>query len=141
MEYKGKNGSRKTKSEAITLTHIRIDGGLGQFASGRYDGKWSDSGFILKRESIGFCDKLDDLVQEKKETLKMTPKFLAWVIKNGHRETAVGKGLEKEIKSLDLSTLSSRRLLEIKMKILSGQMDIKIWFWGKGPRLEITFDI
>lgn len=67
----------ETKFEAITLTYIRNDGGLGQFASGRYDGKWSDSGFILKRESIGFCDKLDDVVHKKKETLKMTPMFLA----------------------------------------------------------------
>lgn len=56
---------------------MRNDGGLGQFASGRYDGKWSDSGFILKRELIGFCDKLDDVVHKKNETLKMTPTFLA----------------------------------------------------------------
>lgn len=125
MEYKGKNGSRETKFEAIILTHMRNDGGLGQFASGRYDGKWSDSGFILKRESIRFWDKLGDVVQDKKETLKMTPMF--WLkLSIMDTENCSWKGLEKEIKSLDLNTLSLRCLLDINMKILSGQMDIKV---------------
>lgn len=98
---------------------------MGQFPSGRYDGKWSDSGFILKRESIRFCDKLDDVVQDKKETLKITPMF--WLtLSIMDTENCSWKGLEKEIKSLDLNTLSLRCLLDINMKILSGQMDIKV---------------
>ena len=56
---------------------MEADGDLDKSGSRRYSGKWSDSGFILKRESIGFCDKLDDVVHKKKETLKMTPTFLA----------------------------------------------------------------
>ena len=60
-----------------SVIEMEADGDLDKSGSRRYSGKWSDSGFILKRESIGFCDKLDDVVHKKKETLKMTPTFLA----------------------------------------------------------------
>lgn len=77
MECKDNNGSRETRFKAITLTHMRNDAGLGQFGSGGYGGKWSDSGFILKIEPVGFHDKLNDVEHEKKKTSKITPKFLA----------------------------------------------------------------
>lgn len=75
IDCKGKDGSRETRLEAITLIYMRNDGGSGQIGSGGYDGKQSDDGFILMIEPIGFHDRLDDVEHEKKKKSKMGP---AW---------------------------------------------------------------
>ena len=93
---------------------MKNDDGIGQFSSGESDGMWSEPGFILKIEPIGFYDRLNDVEHKKKKKSKMTPKFLAWITGRMNltlmdtRKTTGGIDLEKEIKSLGLYILSVR---------------------------------
>lgn len=73
-----KDRSRETIEERIVQS--RDDGGLDRGGRGGDGEKCSDSGYILKEETIGFPEGLDVGMRER-ERLRMIPRI--WVRKNG----------------------------------------------------------